>query len=379
MSEIGQRIYDLRTERVPRLTQRELAERAGLSVDLIQKLEQGRKATAKITSLSAIATALDVDLAALLSKPTHLESLPVDGGLLELRRVLTPVVDQPADHYTSTEELRTALADAWVAYWSGDYDLLTGFLPSIISGARGPAMADQLAEACQVAACTLVHLGHSDLSLVAVETALRVVEDPLLRAAVVGTRAWVLLNQARPGDAAITAIAEADLMEPRRKAQRAEISLWGSLLITGATAAARAGDNDEAQDLLQVAHGAAVRLGEDRNDYQTAFGAGQVVMQRVDVAVVAGDYVRALDVASKMPQVTSLPLAARSRHKADLAHANANLGRYGEAERILLDIERTAPRWIKYQVFPRAVIGELLVTRRPSAGVRGLARRLGVK
>jgi transcriptional regulator with XRE-family HTH domain len=379
MSEIGQRIYDLRTERVPRLTQRELAERAGLSVDLIQKLEQGRKATAKITSLSAIATALDVDLAALLSKPTHLESLPVDGGLLELRRVLTPVVDQPADHYTSTEELRTALADAWVAYWSGDYDLLTGFLPSIISGARGPAMADQLAEACQVAACTLVHLGHSDLSLVAVETALRVVEDPLLRAAVVGTRAWVLLNQARPGDAAITAIAEADLMEPRRKAQRAEISLWGSLLITGATAAARAGDNDEAQELLQVAHGAAVRLGEDRNDYQTAFGAGQVVMQRVDVAVVAGDYVRALDVASKMPQVTSLPLAARSRHKADLAHANANLGRYGEAERILLDIERTAPRWIKYQVFPRAVIGELLVTRRPSAGVRGLARRLGVK
>jgi transcriptional regulator with XRE-family HTH domain len=379
MSEIGQRIYDLRTERVPRLTQRELAERSGLSVDLIQKLEQGRKATAKITSLSAIANALDVDLAALLSKPTHLESLPADGGLLELRRVLTPVVDQPADHYTSAEELRTALADAWVAYWSGDYDLLTSFLPGVISGARGPGMADQLAEACQVAACTLVHLGHSDLSLVAVETALRVVEDPLLRAAVAGTRAWVLLNQARPGDAAITAIREADMMEPRRKAQRAEISLWGSLLITGATAAARAGDNDEAQDLLQVAHGAAVRLGEDRNDYQTAFGAGQVVMQRVDVAVVAGDYVRALDIAGEMPQTTSLPLAARSRHKADLAHANTGLGRYGEAERILLDIERTAPRWIKYQVFPRAVVGELLATRRPTAGVRGLARRLGVK
>jgi hypothetical protein len=140
------------------------------------------------------------------------------------------------------------------------------------------------------------------------------------------------MNQARPEDAAVTAIREAHLIELRRKAQRAEISLWGSLLITGATAAARAGDSEEAQDLLQVAHGAAVRLGEDRNDYQTAFGAGQVVMQRVDVAVVAGDYVQALDAAAAMPQVTSLPLAARSRHKADLAHANAGLGRYAQAE-----------------------------------------------
>jgi transcriptional regulator with XRE-family HTH domain len=379
MSEIGQRIYELRTERVPRLTQRDLAERAGLSVDLVQKLEQGRKATAKITSLTAIANALDVDLSALLSKPTHLESLPVDGGLLELRRVLTPVVDEPAGPYASAQELRTALADAWSTYWSGDYDLLASFLPGIITGARGPGLADHLAEACQVAACTLVHLGHSDLSLVAVQTALRVVEDPLLRAAVAGTRAWVLLNQARPEDAHKTAVDEADLMEPRRKAQHAQISLWGNLLITGATAAARAGDNDEAQDLLQVAHGAAVRLGEDRNDYQTAFGAGQVVMQRVDVAVVAGDYVRALNVAADMPQETSLPLAARSRHKADLAHANAGLGRYAEAERILLDVERTAPRWMKYQVFPRAVVGELLAAKRPTAGVRGLARRLGVR
>jgi transcriptional regulator with XRE-family HTH domain len=378
MSEIGQRIHDLRTERVPRLTQRELAERAGLSVDLVQKLEQGRKATAKITSLTAIAEALDVDLAALLSTPTHLESLPVDGGLLALRRALTPVVDEPGEAAPATE-LRTAIGDAWLAYWSGDYDLLAGYLPGVITGARGLGTADLLAEACQVAASTLVHLGHADLALVAAESALRTAQDPLLHAAVAGTRAWVLMNQARADDAAAIAILEADLMEPRRKAQRAEISLWGSLLLTGATAAARAGDDAEAQDLLQVAQGAAVRLGEDRNDYQTAFGAGQVVMQRVDVAVVAGDYVRALDAAGTMPQSTSLPLAARSRHKADLAHANARLGRYGEAERILLDIERTAARWMRYQVFPRAVVAELLAIRRPTAAVRGLARRLGVK
>src|SRR4051812_26588960 len=126
MSEIGQRIYELRTERVPRLTQRQLAERAGLSVDLIQKLEQGRKATAKITSLSAIANALDVDLVAILSKPTHLESVPSDGGLLALRRVLTPVDEQAGDP-VAREELRGLLVEAWSAYWRGDYDVLAGF------------------------------------------------------------------------------------------------------------------------------------------------------------------------------------------------------------------------------------------------------------
>lgn len=151
-----------------------------------------------------------------------------------------------------------------------------------------------------------------------------------------------------------------------RRAAPAEVSLWGNLLVTAATAAARAGDDSEATDLLAVAHGAAVRLGEPRNDYQTAFGVEQVVMQRIDVAVVAGDYVRALDTAADMPPMSTLPLAAQARHRTDLAHAHASLGRYAEAERLLLEIERMAPRWMRYQVFPRVVIGELLSARRPS-------------
>jgi transcriptional regulator with XRE-family HTH domain len=378
MSEIGQRIYELRTERIPRLTQRELAERAGLSVDLIQKLEQGRKTTAKITSLSAIAGALDVDLTAILSKPTHLESVPDSGGLLELRRVLTPVVDELGEP-APLEELRAAVVQAWAAYWKGDYDVLAAFLPGVIASAGGPAAADVLAEACQIAASTLVHLGHSDLSMVAVDKALAVVDDQLLRAAVVATRAWVLMNQTRAGDALTVAVREADAMEPRRRARQAEVSMWGNLLVTAATAAARAGDDAEAQDLLRVAHGAAVRLGEDRNDYQTAFGVGQVVMQRVDAAVVAGDFVRALDVAAEMPAQSTLGLAARARHKTDVAHAHASLGRFGEAERIMLDVERTAPRWMRYQVFPRTVVGELLNARRPSRATLALAGRLGVR
>ncbi|GAB3805729.1 helix-turn-helix domain-containing protein [Micromonospora zhanjiangensis] len=377
MSFIGQQIYDLRTDRVPRLTQRELAERAGVSVDLIQKLEQGRKATAKITTLTAIARALDVDLSALLSRRTFLEGVPDDGGLLALRRAITPVLD-PAAPGGSVEELSTAVADGWRAYWSGDYKTLAGTLPQVIEGARAADARDQLAEAQQLASCVLVHLGHSDLSLIAVGKALEVVEDPLLRTAIVGTHSWVLLNQGRSDEASVLAVAEADAIEPRRKARAEEVSLWGNLLVTGATAAARDGRSDEARDLLRAAHGAAVRIGEDRNDYQTAFGVSQVVMQGVDVSVVAGDYVKALDTARRMPKRSQLPRAAQARHMTDVAHAHAKLGHFREAENLLTRIEQFAPQWIRYQVFVKAVLAEVLQRGRPTSKTRTLARRLGV-
>lgn len=377
MSFIGQQIYDLRTDRVPRLTQRELAERAGVSVDLIQKLEQGRKATAKITTLTAIARALDVDLSALLSRRTFLEGVPDDGGLLALRRAITPVVDTAVPG-GSAEELSAAVTDGWRAYWRGDYQALAGVLPQVIESARAAGEQNRFAEAQQLAACVLVHLGHSDLSLIAVAKALDSAEDPLLRAAIVGTKSWVLLNQGRPDDASVLAVGEADAIEPRRKARPQHISMWGNLLVVGATAAAREGKADEAQDLLRAAHGAAVRIGEDRNDYQTVFGLSQVVMQNVDVAVVAGDYVKALDTANQMPKRSRLPRAAQARHMTDVAHSHAKLGHYREAENLLTRIEQFAPQWIRYQVFAKAVLAEVLQHGRPTSKARTLARRLGV-
>jgi hypothetical protein len=140
----------------------------------------------------------------------------------------------------------------------------------------------------------------------------------------------------------------------------------------------RAGDRAQADDLLRSAHGAAVRLGEDRLDLQTAFGVSKVVMLTVDCAVVAGDYVKALDAAAQMPTHHSLPLASRARHMTDMAHAHARLGHYGEAEQLLLRIERAAPRWLRYQVFPKAVVSDLLQGPKPTRDLRGLAHRLSV-
>ncbi|MGH3270544.1 MAG: helix-turn-helix domain-containing protein, partial [Trebonia sp.] len=62
---IGQRIRELRK---PRFTQHDLAAAADVSVDVIRKLEQGRRHTASIGTLQRIARALDVDVAELFGR-----------------------------------------------------------------------------------------------------------------------------------------------------------------------------------------------------------------------------------------------------------------------------------------------------------------------
>jgi transcriptional regulator with XRE-family HTH domain len=213
VSSIGQRIYELRTERLPRLTQQELAERAGLGVDLIQKLEQGRKSSARITSLMAIAQALDVDLSDLLGKRTILESVPEHGGLLELRRAITPVNDATTEK-SAIDDLPEKISDAWRLYWKGDFDALAAMLPCVIWDARTVGDGDQLADALCAAGVVLVQLSRTDLAYTAMIAALEAANDPLLRSSVVGWLAWVLLNQGRPGDGTTLALREVEAVQP---------------------------------------------------------------------------------------------------------------------------------------------------------------------
>jgi hypothetical protein len=159
---------------------------------------------------------------------------------------------------------------------------------------------------------------------------------------------------------------------------------WGSLLVSGAVAAARQDQPAEADDLLNLAHAAATRLQavnyEVRADYERPFGMPLVVMQSVDVAVVTDRPGRALEFATQMPPDAALPLAAKARHLADVANAQTSLGRDREATDTLLTIERAAPHWMKYQAYPRTIVRDLLECERRARTprLRGLAHRLGV-
>jgi len=393
---IGERIRQLRRQLDPQMTQRELAERAGVSVDLISKLEQGQKQTALLVSLHKIARALDVDVAVLLARPTRIDvaESDQDQGVVAIRRAITAVRDDGEPG--SVDELRRSASYAWGAYWTNRFDLLGGLLPNLLTTARAtareadaPAVFAALSDVYGACASTLVHLGHVDLAYLAMERAVGAADrsdDQLRRAALSGWMSWLLLHQTGSSDQARRlAVDEADRTEPRLgKARPEQLSVWGSLLVSGAVAAAREDQPAEADDLLNLAEAAAMRLNAEgstvRIAYQSPFGLPLVVMQSVDVAVVTGRPGRALEVAKRMSPDGPPLLASKARHLADVAYAQTSLGRDREATGTLLTIERTAPHWMKYQPYPRTIVRELLERERRSRTpqLRGLATRLGV-
>lgn len=393
---IGQRIRELRGKL---LTQVELATRAGVSVDLIRKLEQERRHTVSITSLHRIARALDVDTAELLAKARPIPTADPATGVVAIRRALTTVDDilvDEDDHHDIADAVDAdrTVTYAWGCYWSGKYDLLADLLPGALvrlrageratSSEQRPTAAERLAELHQITGCTLVHLGQPDAAFVALRAALTIADrgdDRLQAATLRGSLAWLLLTQGRYDEARRLAVHAAEQVEPEGTAPPPAVSVFGSLLLTSATAAGRDGRADTAGDLLDEARGAVDRLGGvDRNDYETAFGPSQVTMQTVDVHVVTEEFGDALQAARAMPRDAGLPLAARSRHLADLAVAHTRLGHDQRAVDTLLAMEHAAPDWSRYQTLPRQVVRELLERERRSRTprLRELAGRLGV-
>ncbi|MFI2281521.1 helix-turn-helix domain-containing protein [Nocardia beijingensis] len=391
-SSIGVRIRQFRGKA---LTQRQLADQAGVSVDLVRKLEQGGRQTASIASLQKIARALDVDIADLIGKRQGVPSTNPDAGIVAIRRALTPVDDllgeTREEEAVSLDDGRRAVEYAWGAYWSGRYELLTSILPpnltqlrATVHAARNGSVApanELLARMYWVTGCTLVHLGQTDPAFLAIRQALAAAElgdDPLLLATIRGSVAWQLLVQGRYDESRGVALNAAATLEPSGDVTPTHLSAYGSLVLQGATAAGRAQDVHDALSLVQAASEVALRIGTDRQDYETYFGPSQVVMQTVDVNVSSERYPEALAAARQMPVNGSLPQASRARHLADTAVALTRTGRHQRALDALLTAERVGGAdWLKYQTLPRHIVSELLDHDR-KVPLRAFARRIGV-
>ena len=388
---IGQRIAHLRGAR---MTQTSLASAAGVSVDLIRKLEQGRRHTVSIASLHRIAGALDVDAGDLLAKTQPLPDPGEHSGAVAIRRALTYIDDltgdEPVVEPLTLTDARRAVVYGWGAYWAGRYDQLGHLLPGAINQLRATVRQvrtadrgdahDLAAQVHQLAACTLIHLGYPDVAHLALRDALSLAEagsDPLRVAALRCSLSWLLLTQGRFVEAHRLATATAAGLAPTGNTPLPTWSLYGSLLLTGATAAGRAGDRPVAGVLLDEAAEAARRTGS-RNDYESSFGPDQVLMQTVDVEIVTENYVAALSTSRRMPPEAALPIAARARHLSDLALAHTRLGHDGPALDTLLTMESLAPDWTRFQTQPRQIVRELRDRAGHPPRLTDLAHRMGV-
>ncbi|WP_438486403.1 helix-turn-helix domain-containing protein [Streptomyces sp. S186] len=374
---IGDRIARLRARR--KLAQEGLAERAGLSVDIVRKLEQGVRRTARLSTLNALARALDVETSALVGKPATFE-VRGDGeqpSVLALRQAVTPVSEllgeepDPEDP-PDIAALRASLRSTERIRREGRMAEIGALLPQLIRDAKAVAHASTgstaaaarsvLAEAYQIAATTLAALGKEDAAFTALERA-RVAaadgDDPHLEAMGFSSLAWVLTKQGRLADAERVALSAAERIEPGFRSPPVELALWGILLLRAATAAVRLERRDTVLDLLTLAGAAAARIGADRIDYATPFGPTNVGVAKVNFLVEMEDGAEALRAARTVPELRALPPTWRARFHVDRALALADLHHDEGAVAALLTAERTAPEWMRYHSTSLRLVSEL--------------------
>jgi len=376
-STIGSRLRAARRERG--LTQEQLAARSGVSLELIGKLEQGKRETARITTLTKLANSLGVSLSSLLGRRERLER-GASEGVLAVRDTLLSVADLPGiDATADTGEptplsvLDAAVRRGWDLYWDGRLADLAAMLPGLVGEARlardrgGPEAARPLAQAYQLAADLMVHMGSDDLAMVAAERALRAAadgNDELQYATLFGTASWVLLHQGRTAEAEKVARAAAERIEPRLSSATPEhLTVWGALLLSAAAPAATAARADDVETYIGLARSAAGRFDADRHDYWVSFGPSQVAMQDCYTSSVLGRPGRAIKAAAGVRREHLLGISWGAHHL-DVAQAWASDGQHdAQAAQALAVACEVSPEWFRHQGLARSLTRELAERR----------------
>lgn len=386
---IGQQLKKLRSQRG--LSQAELAELAGVSTDVVRKLEQGVRQSARITSLTRLAQALGVSMSELLDRRPRLDRMADAVSLLAVRdALLTPAalpgIDPAQDtgDATPASELDAAVRAAWAHYWGGQFGRLAAMLPGLIGEARvtarlaGPQAANALAQAYQLAACLFVHMGSEDLATIGAERGVIAAaqgNDELQWATLQGTYSWALLAAGRLEESERHAVQVAGRIEPSISTATPEhLTAWGALLLTALAPAAAAGREDEAREYISLARAGAARLDADRHDYQTNFGPTQVAMQATHAYTMLRHPRRALTAAKDVRRDDLRPISW-GRYLLDVAQSQLDSRQEEAALTTLQTAHGVSPEWFRHQLPARSLIGDLIERRRRlTPALRSLAR-----
>ncbi|GAA0303186.1 helix-turn-helix transcriptional regulator [Streptomyces polychromogenes] len=397
---IGERVAWYRRRRG--MPQEVLAGLVGRTADWLSKAENNRIELDRLSVITSLAEALDVSLGDLLAEPNLMEwsadsghrTVPALRAALMDYTQLTPLLGHtPSDEPPALQDLRTDVAEVLDAYQASRYGFATRRFPRLLadahaasraySGRKGEEAHALLALAYHGAAMVLGKVGEAELAWIAADRGLAAAQHSG-RSAVTGSLFRAVthcLLATGHFAAAIQLVHDASgVMRPGLDDAGGEyVSVYGSLFLAGAIAAARAEDRATAHAFLQEADKSAQRLGGDANHMWTAFGPTNVAIHRVAAAGELGDIQIAADLGPQI-DTSGMPVERRARHGIEVARALSARNRTDEALAVLLEAEQLAPEQVRHHYLSRElVIGWVRGTRgRPAHPVVGLARRLRI-
>jgi transcriptional regulator with XRE-family HTH domain len=390
-----------RLRRLADLTQEELAERAGVSVDVVRQLEQGRKHSARLPTLHALANGLGVELTTLLGDPPAVASGENDGPrFVAMRRAIMPVLwgapPAPVGSDFSLSGLRDQIADAWTQYHAAEFDAVMKALPDLISEARSASASGSdddrgagfaaLAKALQLGGHVAVRMGKTDLALTSLERAIDAAEqssDALLVPMIVNSTAWTYQRQGRLEDALSIALSAADTMKKAGHTDTADgLKVWGGLAMSAATSAARSGDYERAAAMMKAAEGEAARVSKLPAGGDNTWS---VSSARRRSALNAFAWPSST-VTPQTPWPCRRACACRKTHPPswrtwlllDVARAHSDIGDAPGAVKTLESLRRVAPTWMQHHTLAVAIVRDLWALPNHPAGLHSLAEFLGV-
>ncbi|MFE2869102.1 helix-turn-helix domain-containing protein [Embleya sp. NPDC059259] len=392
---VGQRIITARRTR--RLTQQELADKAGISRSYLQKIETGDRPPSH-AALIKLGHAMHLEVSRLTGQPYDAdpgpEDLLVHGVVPEIRRVMlcyrdpVPALLPPREFEELASQVDVVNRHRRAASYAQVAPALPGLLTELTTYALAQASGSLAArEAYSLVAQvyrgvnSLAHkLGYADLSTSAlerIEWAACLSEDPLLVATAQYLLAGAMLREGAyaPARRLLTRV-EANLLALDGRDAR---GLLGAVLLKRAMVQARAGDVSAMHSDLNQAAEVGDRLGRDAVFYETSFGPAQVGIYRAAAAIEIGDYDTAVRDGGALVLPADMPAERSSHHHIDQAHARLVLGDRSGAWESLRAARKKAPLHTRKHPRVRDTVGTLLrLERADDESHLGYARWAGV-
>ncbi|WP_244211189.1 hypothetical protein [Amycolatopsis kentuckyensis] len=319
---------------------------------------------------------------------------PADGATDPIRSLGAALLNPPIANAEplSLGELRRTVAVVRSIFDQAKYGEVATVMPKVLArtmatraeldSTGGVAVANRyLAELYTLTSELMIKVSNDRLAWTAADRALQAADasgDLLTQATT--RRSWgIVLRRSGQADTARRLVLDtAEALQPNLHRGPEHLSVYGTLLETGAYTAAVDGDRDTAKSLIAEASEAAARVAA--GPHASAFDPIAVGLYQVSIARVLGDSGTAVEHARRIEPGSIPVVERRARYYSDVARAFHQWGKPEQCYRALLAAEHASPDEVRYRPAIHRITESLVrhSNARSLPGLTAFARRTGV-